>query len=92
MASDEYSAYEAKARFSELLRKVREGKRVTITYHGEPVAEIGPIHAEGVESRVRALRSSGRISGDGDLRGKLVPIAKRPGALERFLSERESEP
>ena len=35
-----YSTYEAKARFSEVLRQVREGETVTVTYRGEPVAEI----------------------------------------------------
>ena len=35
-----YSTYEAKTKFSELLRKVRQGGRVVITFHGEPVAEI----------------------------------------------------
>ena len=38
-----YSTYEAKARFSEVLRQVREGKTVTISYRGEPAAEIRPI-------------------------------------------------
>lgn len=37
------SAAEANRSFSKLLRAVREGKRVTITSHGEPVAEIGPV-------------------------------------------------
>ena len=35
-----YSIYEAKARFSEVIRQVREGKTVTVSYRGEPVAEI----------------------------------------------------
>ncbi|HEV7515203.1 MAG TPA: type II toxin-antitoxin system prevent-host-death family antitoxin, partial [Thermoanaerobaculia bacterium] len=38
-----YSTYEAKAKFSEILRKVRAGQRVVIAYHGEEVAEIRPI-------------------------------------------------
>ena len=33
-----YSIYEAKAKFSEIIRKVREGQTVTVSYHGEPVA------------------------------------------------------
>jgi len=35
-------AYEAKARFSELLRGVRAGKRYTITNRGAAVAELVP--------------------------------------------------
>ncbi|MGH7022635.1 MAG: type II toxin-antitoxin system Phd/YefM family antitoxin [Caulobacteraceae bacterium] len=36
-------AAEANRSFSKLLRAVREGARVTITSHGEPVAELGPV-------------------------------------------------
>jgi prevent-host-death family protein len=44
MASDlTISAAEANRSFSKLLRAAREGKRVIITSHGEPVAELGPI-------------------------------------------------
>ena len=35
-----YSTYEAKAKFSEIMRKVREGKHVYISYRGKEVAEI----------------------------------------------------
>ena len=33
-----YSTYEAEARFSEVIRHVREGKTVTVSCRGEPVA------------------------------------------------------
>ena len=35
-------AAEANRQFSRLLRAVREGARVIITSHGEPVAQLGP--------------------------------------------------
>ncbi|HEY2847170.1 MAG TPA: type II toxin-antitoxin system prevent-host-death family antitoxin [Pyrinomonadaceae bacterium] len=35
--------YEAKTKFTELLREVRKGRHFTITHRGEEVAEIGPI-------------------------------------------------
>jgi prevent-host-death family protein len=90
MSADEYSTYEAKARFSELLRKVREGKTITITYHGRPLAELKPIgRPEGLEARLEMLRAKGRVSAAASPEGKLRPIAKRPGALGRFLEERE---
>ena len=38
-----YSTYEAKARFSEIIRHVREGRTVTVSYRGEPVAEVRSI-------------------------------------------------
>ena len=34
-----YSTYEAKAKFSEVIRKVRAGQRVVIAYRGEEIAE-----------------------------------------------------
>lgn len=87
-----YSLYEAKARLSEIIRQVREhGVGVTISYHGRPVAEIRPIDAEPddpVETRFRELLQSGVIS-PARARVELKPVSKRPGALERFLAERD---
>jgi prevent-host-death family protein len=90
MKPDEYSTYDAKARFSELMRQVREGRSVLITYHGKPVAELRPLPtAEGLESRVRRLRASGRVVG-GDQRPAHFPaLVKRAGAARRFLDDRE---
>lgn len=39
---DTISATEANRKFSEVLRRVREGHTVTVTLHGDPVAEIVP--------------------------------------------------
>ena len=36
-------AAEANRRFSKLLRAARDGVRIIITAHGEPVAELGPV-------------------------------------------------
>lgn len=38
--SDTYSLYEAKAKLSAIVRRVREGCRAIVTVHGKPVAEI----------------------------------------------------
>ena len=38
-----YSTYEAKAKFSEILRRVRAGGTVRISCHGEAVAEVRPV-------------------------------------------------
>jgi prevent-host-death family protein len=51
-------AAEANRSFSRLLRAVREGARVTITSHGEPVAELGPVGA--VSEREAAERERRR--------------------------------
>ncbi len=89
--ADIYSTYEAKARFSEVMRKVRAGKRVIIAYRGEQVAEIAPIAREkqplgkvlqrledrGLISRRRSSSSGSRL------------LVRKPGALKRFLDSRE---
>lgn len=88
--SDVYSTYEAKAKFSEVMRKVRRGQRVTVTYHGVPVAEIAPIarDAEGFAARVARLEKSGDIlPSTGDF-ANFTPVGRKPGALQRFLDDR----
>ena len=85
-----YSTYEAKARFSEVLRMVREGHPVTITYRGEPVAEIRPIDGPGgsaLERRLGELERQGEIV-RGERRGEMNTVGRRPGALQRFLEDR----
>ncbi len=85
-----YSTYEAKARFSEVLRHVRAGKTVTISYRGDPVAEIRPLRRESTDLEERLA--------DLERRGILTPRPKDPkpielgtpvpGALKRFLADR----
>ena len=86
-----YSTYEAKARFSELLRQVREGKTVTISYRGEPVAEIRSIRKEPatIEERLEDLERRGILVRSDEARKSLKEVERRPGALRRFLDERE---
>jgi len=87
-----YSTYEAKAKFSELLRKVRAGQRIRITHHGKEIAEIGPVPQEdgGVERRMTELEEAGRLHRHRHhARGTWDSLARRPGALARFLEERE---
>ncbi len=88
----EYSTYDAKARFSEILKRVREGQTVRITYHGKPVAEIRPLAAEteSLAERVRRLEDRGAIQGGGTARGRWRSLARRRGALERFLEDRDA--
>lgn len=85
-----YSTYEAKARFTELLRKVRSGQTVRITYRGEEVAEIRPlVPAKSLEQRLAKLEEEGILSGASRPPGALTPIVRRPGALKRFLESRD---
>ena len=58
-----YSTYEAKARFSELLRKVRAGQVVRVTHRGEVVAEVRPTAQSGssLEARLDDLETRGAL-------------------------------
>ena len=47
---DAVSAADANRRFSEILRKVRDGRSVTVTSHGKPVARIVPISRDDATS------------------------------------------
>ncbi len=86
-----YSTYEAKARFSEVLRLVREGTAVTVTYRGNPVAEIRPLapEARSVEEHFADLEKRGLLTPAHDPRSPIVPGPPNPGGLARFLAERE---
>ena len=85
-----YSTYEAKARFSEVLRMVREGTAVTVTYRGEPVAEIRPLapKAGNVEDHFRELERRGMLTPAENPRSPLKGGPPVPGGLARFLADR----
>lgn len=56
------AVYEAKSKLSELLDKVRAGKEVVITRHGEPVARLVPVNAPAAPDRARAVRGVRALS------------------------------
>ena len=88
---DTYSLYEAKAKLSAIVRQVREGRRVVITVHGEPAVEIRPVEksaVEGLEARLTRLEERGTLVRRDPAVLRLEPVAKRAGALQRFLAER----
>ena len=85
-----YTTYEAKARLSEIVRKVRAGQRVVISYRGQDVAEVRPIEAErSLEATLRRHREQGTVGPAGKRVGDLRPAGRRPGALKRFLESRD---
>ena len=52
--------YDAKSRLSDLIDKVRAGKEVVITRHGEPVAKLvpmSPVQAADAADLVRDIRA-----------------------------------
>jgi prevent-host-death family protein len=54
----EIGAFDAKTRLSELLRKVEQGERFTITLRGRPVADIVPSQ---LKDRRRAAEAVQRL-------------------------------
>jgi prevent-host-death family protein len=85
-----YSLYEAKAKFSEVMRKVRAGQRIVIAYRREEIAEIRPIERSGgLAKRVARLEDAGSVSRTPNRAGRLRPLTRRRGALARFLEARE---
>lgn len=88
---DSYSIYEAKARLSSIIRQVREGRSVTVTWHGTPVAEIRPIEPDEktIDQRIAGLVDRGILVPASEPAVRPEPVAHRPGALRRFLDERD---
>ncbi len=86
-----YSTYEAKARFAEVMRQVREGKTVTVSYRDEPVAEIRPLQPEPatIDERLEDLERRGVLVRSSLARRPLQVVERRAGAVERFLTERD---
>ncbi len=84
------STSEAKSRFSEVMRQVRSGRTVRVSWRGKPVAEIRPIPepVQSLEERQDELERRGvRVPARNPV-GRFAPIAPVPGALQRFLHDR----
>ena len=88
---DTYSLYDAKAKLSAIVRRVREGHTVVVTVHGKPAAEIRPIAKarQSLEERYQELLERGVITPAKSKRRTFKPVIHRPGALKRFLEERD---
>lgn len=87
-----YSIYEAKAHLSEIVRMVRERREtVTISYHGEPVAEIRPIELaeQPLEQRLQRMQASGELVRATSPDQKITALTRKRGALRRFLDDRD---
>ncbi len=92
MPRDEYSLYDAKAKLSAIVRRVREGHTVVVTVHGEPAVEIRPVErkAGGLDARIRELTERGCLTPARSTDRSFKPLAHRPGALKRFLDDRNA--
>ncbi len=92
--ADQYSLYDAKANLSRIVRQVREsGTSVVITVHGEPAVELRAYKSlpDDIEARWSELEARGMISRPAGRPGDAPwkPVAKRSGALARFLADRD---
>lgn len=91
---DSYSLYDAKAKFSAIVRRVREGHPVIVTVHGEPAVEIRAVSTTlpGIDSRLAQMAERGVLVRTElhpeKARARFSAIARRPGALKRFLDDR----
>ena len=85
-----YSIYEAKTHLSEILRRVRENRTITITDRGHEVAQVCPIpEPNDLEGRIAAMEKAGTIISAARKGPMEIPRGTpRPGALKRFLEER----
>lgn len=90
MPNDEYSLYEAKAKLSAIVRRVREGHTVVVTVHGEPAVEIRPVtpKAQTLDDRYRELVERGEIIPARSNDRSFPTLLRRPGGLKRFLEDR----
>jgi prevent-host-death family protein len=84
-----YPVHEAKAKLSEILRKVQGGRGVVISDRGREVARVVPIEPpKALGQRLARLEEEGALlRRDGSV-SLIKPIVRRRGALRRFLASR----
>ncbi len=81
--------HEARRKLTEILRKVKQGRSVTISERGREIARVIPIDTPvELENRIEHLRRQGVILPATESRDAIRPIVRRPGALRRFLASR----
>lgn len=100
---DTYSVDEAKAQLTTIIARVRQGETVAIAEQGVPVAEIHPARPSGerppapeaaaevdpLAARLAELEARGVLQRAASGPRSLFPaIATVPGALQRFLDDR----
>ncbi len=90
MLKTEAGIREAKARFSSLIKEVKEGKEITITERGIPVAKLMPLTNEEIslEQKIAGLEQSGLIGKKPAFAGKLPqPLPLKDNKAQQFLGE-----
>jgi prevent-host-death family protein len=84
-----YPVHEAKAKLSEILRRVKQGRSVTISERGREIARVIPVEApRSLEARLHTFEHEGVIvRGTGDTK-MIRSVGRKRGALRRFLQSR----
>jgi len=67
-----------KARLSEYLRQVSQGRTVIITDHGRPVGRISPVD-QPLDERLKALQNAGIVAWNGKKLKPVTPAAVNHG-------------
>jgi prevent-host-death family protein len=84
-----YWVHEAKAKLSEILRRVKQGRSVTISERGREVARVVPIEQPAdLPARISQMEKDGVVALRRGRAGAVQGIARKPGALRRFLASR----
>jgi prevent-host-death family protein len=84
-----YPVHEAKAKLSEILRRVKRGRSVSISERGREIAQVVPVaRATDLAARLADLERDGLIQRSRRSIRTIVPLARRRGALARFLESR----
>ena len=89
MRHNVYSIYQAKARFSEIIRIVKRRRRVIITDRGIPVAEVVPYSTEqpeSIDNRIAKLAQIGAIIPSQEP-FRATPVRLVAGASDRFMAQ-----
>ena len=84
-----YPVHEAKAKLSEILRRVKQGRSVTISERGREVARVVPIATPlNLAARLDALQHDGIVVPGRGAPSTIRPIIRKRGGLRRFLQSR----
>ena len=84
-----YPVHEAKAKLSEILRRVKRGRSVLISERGREIAQVVPVaRATNLAARLAELERDGLIRRSRGSIRTIAPFGRRRGALARFLESR----
>jgi prevent-host-death family protein len=86
MAANTWKLQDAKAQFSEVVRKARSGEPQIVTVHGEPAVMVSAFSGSGVKKpdEPEELTMAGFVERSKKYRGLGLKIPRRPRMKQRF--------